>query len=46
MNSYLSNMTQAMRANKTVNINNVGEFLPPELEEFLKTFDKSKYQFF
>jgi len=31
-----------MRANKTVIINNVGEFLPPELEEFLKTFDKSK----
>ena len=27
---------------QTVIINNVGEFLPPELEEFLKTFDKSK----
>ena len=42
MNSYLANMTQAMRANKTVIINNVGEFLPPELEEFLKNFDKNK----
>ena len=42
MNAYLANMTKAMRENKTVIINNVGEFLPPDLEEFLKTFDKTK----
>ena len=42
MNAYLANLTKALRENKTVIINNVGEFLPPDLEEFLKTFDKTK----
>ena len=46
MNAYLANMTKAMRENKTVIINNVGEFLPPDLEEFLKTFDKSKHSLY
>ena len=43
MNGYLIHIREAMRENKTIIINNVGEFLPPELEEFLKGFDKEKY---
>ena len=46
MNAYLANMTKAMKENKTVIINNIGEFLPPELEEFLKNFEKSKYNLY
>ena len=42
MNAYLANLTKALRENKTVIINNVGEFLPPDLEEFLHNFDKTK----
>ena len=42
MNAYLANLTKAMKEGKTVIINNVGEFLPPDLEEFLKNFDKTK----
>ena len=31
MNAYLANLTKALRENKTVIINNVGEFLPPRI---------------
>ena len=46
MNAYLANLTKALREDKTVIINNVGEFLPPDLEEFLKTFDKTKHSMY
>ena len=42
MHAYLVHIRENISKGKTIIINNVGDYFPPDLEEFLKSVDKNK----